>query len=135
MNTFRVIASACLFTLMTATSALAVDFDKLPLISDLPKDYIQTSPMIPMLGEHYDNEPVGTVPHGEAYAGYKGRIIAVEFLMTPQEFAAGKTWKGLKTEPGMPAVDHIDVDFDPKGHGAWTVPLYMCASTTYRMTF
>jgi hypothetical protein len=127
MNAFRAIASACLFTIATATSALAVDFEQLPKISDLPKGYVQVSPLIPMLGEHYDDEPVGTVPHGDAYAGYKGRIIAMEFLMTPEEFAQGKTWKNLRTEPSvkMPPVDHIDVDYDPQGHGDWHVPLYM----------
>jgi hypothetical protein len=127
MNAFRAIASACLFTIATATSALAVDFEQLPKISDLPKGYVQVSPLIPMLGEHYDDEPVGTVPHGEGYAGYKGRIIAMEFLMTPEEFVQGKTWKNLRTEPSVqfPPVDHIDVDYDPQGHGAWHVPLYM----------
>jgi len=125
MNAFRAITAACLFTAATATYAWAVDFDKLPLIKDLPAGFVQVSPMIPMLGEHFDDEKTGTVPHGEAYAGYKGKVIAVEYLMTPDEFAAGKTWKGLKSVDGMPPVDHIDIDYDPKGHGDWHVPLYM----------
>jgi hypothetical protein len=125
MNAFRALASACLFATAT-TSAMAVDFASLPNIGDLPSGYIQVSPLIPMLGEHYDDQKLGTVPHGQAYCGYKGKIICIEYLMTPADFAAGKSFKDLHGVAGLPPVDHIDLDFEAQGHGDWKdIALYM----------
>ena len=125
MNALRALASACLFATAT-TSVMAVDLDSLPNIKDLPKDYVQVSPLIPMLGEHYDNQKLGTVPHAEAYCGYKGKIICIEYLTTPADFAAGKSFKNLHGVGGLPPVDHIDLDFEAKGHGDWKgIALYM----------
>lgn len=125
MNALRATASACLFAAVS-TSAFAVDMSTLPDISVLPKDWVQVSPLIPMLGEHYDNAKLGTVPHAEAYCGYKGKIICIEYLMTPADFAAGKTFKNLHGIEGLPPVDHIDLDYEPNGHGDWAnIPLYM----------
>jgi hypothetical protein len=125
MNMFKAAAAALLLAVVS-TPVLAVDMSTLPDLTVLGKDWVQVSPLIPMLGEHYDNAKLGTVPHAEAYCGYKGKIICIEYLMTPGDFASGKQFKDLHGIAGLPPVDHIDVDWEPTGHGDWTgIPLYM----------
>lgn len=84
MNALRMTATALLFA-AAATSATATDFNASPDLSVLPKGWIQSSPLIPMLGEHYDNAKLGTVPHAGAYR-LKGKIICTDYLMTPADF-------------------------------------------------
>jgi hypothetical protein len=128
MNAFRAIASACLFTatLALAPSAFADELAGLPSLETLPKDYVRISPTIPLLGEHYGKGKVGTLPYPAIYCGWKGKIICIEWTLSPSEFAAGKSWKNLDGISGMklPAADHIDITYEANGHGDWPIPLY-----------
>ena len=107
-----------------ATSAFAVDLSTLPDIKNLPPGYAQISPMIPMLGEHYGRGKVGSMPFDPVYCAYKGKVTCIEYLLSPADFASGKSWKSLPGLEGLPPVDHIDIDYEPNGHGDWPMSLY-----------
>jgi hypothetical protein len=128
MNAFRAIACVCLFaiTLASAPNAFADELAGLPGLDNMPKDYARISPIIPLLGEHYGKGKVGTMPYPPIYCGYKGKIICVEWILSPSEFAAGKSWKNLDGISGMklPAIDHFDITYEANGHGDWPIPLY-----------
>ena len=128
MNAFRAIAAACLFsiTAVFATNAVADELEKLPSLKSLPTDYVRISPAIPLLGEHYGKGTLGSLPYAPIYCGYKGKIICIEWIMSPQEIAAGKSWKNLGGITGMnlPSADHVDITYEANGHGDWPVPLY-----------
>jgi hypothetical protein len=132
MNAVRAIAAACLFTILAsaASVAFADELEALPSLKSLPKGYEKISQVIPLLGEHYGKGPVGTMPYGPIYCGYKGKIICVEWILSPADFAAGKTWKDLDGIAGMklPAPDHIDMIYEANGHGDWPIPLYSLRS-------
>ena len=127
-NAIRAIAAACLFSITAslATAAVADELEKLPSLKAVPKDYVRISPIIPQLGEHYGSAALGTLPYVPVYCGYKGKIICVEWIFSPKEFAEGKSWKNLGGITGMnlPPADHIDVTYEANGHGDWPVPLY-----------
>ena len=128
MNAFRANAAACLFsiTAVFATTAVADELEKLPSLKSLPTDYMRISPVIPLLGEHYGKGTLGSLPYAPIYCGYKGKIICIEWIMSPQEFAAGKSWKNLGGITGMnlPSTDYVDITYEANGHGDWPVPLY-----------
>jgi hypothetical protein len=132
MNAFRAIAAACLFTLAlsTTTVANADELENLPSLKSLPKGYERISPVIPLLGEHFGKGAVGTMPYAPIYCAYKGKIICVEWIFSPADFASGKTWKNLDGIAGMklPAPDHVDIVYEANGHGDWPVPLYSLRS-------
>jgi len=132
MSAFRAIAAACLFTIVSsaANAVFADELETLPNLKSLPKGYERISPVIPLLGEHYAKGPVGTMPYGPIYCGYKGKIICIEWIFSPADFAAGKTWKNLDGIAGMklPAPDHIDIIYEANGHGDWPIPLYSLRS-------
>jgi hypothetical protein len=107
-----------------ATSALAVDLATLPDLTTLPQGYVQISPLIPLLGEHYGRGKLGAMPYDPVYCGYKGKVTCIEYLLLPSDLAAGKTWKSLSGLEGLPPVDHIDIDYEPSGHGDWSMSLY-----------
>jgi hypothetical protein len=128
MNAFRAMATACLFaiTFAAAPVAFADELAALPSLKTIPKDYVRISPIIPLLGEHYGKGELGSMPYPPIYCGYKGKIICIEWIFSPAEFAAGKSWKNLDGISGMklPAVDHIDITYEANGHGDWPIPLY-----------
>jgi hypothetical protein len=128
MNAFRAIAAVCLFSLSLATTpvAFADELAGLPGLETLPKDYVRISPVIPLLGEHFGKGELGSMPYAPVYCGYKGKIICIEWIFSPAEFAAGKSWKDLDgfAEMKLPAIDHIDITYEAYGHGDWPIPLY-----------
>ena len=128
MNAFRAIAAACLFsiTATAVTVAVADELESLPSLKTVPKDYKRISPVIPLLGEHYGKGELGSLPYPPVYCGYKGKIICIEWIFSPKEFAEGKSWKSLGGISGMklPPLDHVDVVYEANGHGDWPVPLY-----------
>lgn len=132
MNAFRVIAVACLLTVVASavTVAKADELENMPSLKSLPKGYERISPVIPLLGEHYGKGTVGTMPYGPIYCAYKGKIICIEWIFSPTDFAAGKAWKNLDGIAGMklPAPDHIDITYEANGHGDWPIPLYSLRS-------
>jgi hypothetical protein len=139
MNMFLKTAAAYVFATAISISgfAMADELAKLPDVSTLPKGYYRISPAIPLLGEHYGRGPVGSMPYDPIYCVYKGKIICVEWLFSPADFAAGKNWKNLDGISGMnlPAPDHIDITYEANGHGDWPIPLYNLRSYFVSNTF
>jgi hypothetical protein len=106
-----------------ATTAFAADpYDALPSAGTLPKDAVQESPIVPLMGEHWakkDEWPLGPI-----YCVYKGKIVCLEFMISQEDFVAGKSWPVLAGMPGLPPVNHVNVGFVPNGHPGYEIPHY-----------
>ncbi|HEY8321919.1 MAG TPA: hypothetical protein VIG46_09055 [Candidatus Baltobacteraceae bacterium] len=73
----------------------------------IPAGYVLVSPCVRQMGEHWANlkAPLnGTVLYGT----YRGQVIFSEVMLTPKDFAAGKSFLDLKPLPGH-TIDHVDI--------------------------
>jgi len=103
--------------------ALAHDsVEHLPSADILPEDVIQISSVVPAMGEHWANP--ATLPLGPIYCVHEGKIVCLEFMMSQQDFADGKSWPDLAGIPGLPPVNHTHIGFQPHGHEGFEVPHY-----------
>jgi hypothetical protein len=88
----------------------------------LPAGVQQVSPCIPGMGEHWANPK--NLPFGPIYGVYDGKVVFTEVMIDQKAFAAGKSWTDqLKPIAGHP-IDHIDIEFQAKGHPGYTIPHY-----------
>jgi len=87
-----------------------------------PAGFEQVSPCIPFMGVHYAKKE--TMPLGPIL-GYdeKGKLIFLEYMISQKDFAAGKTWPRLPGLAGR-SIEHIDIEFLPKGHEGFEQPHY-----------
>jgi hypothetical protein len=74
------------------------------------------------MGEHWANP--STLPLGPIYCVHEGKIICLEFMMSQEDFKAGKSWPALAGMEGLPPVNHTNIGFQPHGHEGFTVPHY-----------
>jgi hypothetical protein len=104
----------------TMLRASAIDMPDLPPQpkvhpAGIPANYSLVSPCVPTMGEHWANpksSPDGTTIYGT----YKGKPVFTEIMLTPKDFAAGKSYLDvLKPLPGY-AIDHVDIQYLPHGH-------------------
>jgi hypothetical protein len=106
-----------------AGSAFAQDvYDALPSVGILPKDVVQESPIVPAMGAHWVKK--ADWPLGPIYCVYKGKIVCLEFMMSQEDFIAGKSWPALPGLAALPPVNHVSVGFEPKGHPGFEIPHY-----------
>lgn len=94
----------------------------LPGTDILPEGTVQVSPVIPGMGEHWANP--GDLPLGPIYCVHEGKIVCLEFMMSQEEFSAGKSWTDLSGVAGIPPVNHINIGFEANGHEGFEVPHY-----------
>jgi hypothetical protein len=89
----------------------------------IPANYTMVSPCIPGMGEHWANLKTG--PHATTiYGTYQGKPVFTEFMLTQQDFAAGKSFTDvLKPLPGY-AIDHVDIEYLAHGHPGMPYPHY-----------
>lgn len=81
----------------------------------IPSNYVQVSPCVPTMGDHYAN-PKSPLDGTTIYGTYEGKPVFTEIMLTPKDFAAGKSWENvLKPLPGY-AIDHVDIEYLPHGH-------------------
>ncbi len=107
---------------VTAPALAQSGYDALPGVDTLPKDVIQVSPTVPAMGEHWANP--ATLPLGPIYCVHNGKIVCLEFMISQEDFAAGKSWPVLAGKEGLVPVNHTSIGFEPQGHEGFTVPHY-----------
>jgi hypothetical protein len=89
----------------------------------IPAGNVQMSPCIPTMGVHWAN-PATIAKGGAIYGSYEGKPVFTEIMLTPKDFAAGKSWdEVLKPLPGY-QINHVDIDFLPHGHPGMPFPHY-----------
>lgn len=117
----RLAAAAALVAL--AAPAFADD-SALPDASQLPKDVVAVSGVVPTMGEHWANPK--DLPLGPIYGVSNGKVIFLEFMIDQASFNSGKSFLELASKAGiaLPAVDHVDFNFEPNGHEGYDVPHY-----------
>jgi len=72
----------------------------------IPRQYVQVSPCIPTMGEHYANPKV---PDAPIYGVYQGKPVFTEIMVLPKDLAAGKSWNNvLQPLPGY-QINHVDI--------------------------
>lgn len=74
------------------------------------------------MGEHWAK--VADMPLGPIYCVHNGEIVCEEFMIAQADFAAGKSWTDLTPTPGLPPVDHMNIEFEPNGHEGFEIPHY-----------
>src|SRR5215469_72743 len=81
----------------------------------IPANFMLVSPCIPGMGEHWANLKAGV--HAQTiYGSYKGKPVFTEIMLTPKDFAQGKSFTDtLKRLPGY-AIDHVDIEYLAHGH-------------------
>jgi Hypothetical protein TTHB210 len=81
----------------------------------IPANFVLVSPCIPGMGEHWANLKA-SLDGGTIYGTYKGKPVFTEIMLTPKDFAMGKSYTDvLKPLPGY-AIDHVDIEYLPHGH-------------------
>jgi hypothetical protein len=97
-------------------------FDKLPGIDILPEATVQISPVVPGMGEHWANP--ADLPLGPIYCVYEGKVICLEYMISQEDLAAGKSWPELTGLKNLPPIDHVNMGFEPDGHHGYEIPHY-----------
>ena len=118
----RTIAAVLLFGLPTGAAHAADAYDRLPEASILPANIVQVSPLVPTMGEHWADP--ATLPLGPIYCVHEGKIVCLEFMMSQEDYASGKSWPTLAGIDGLPPVNHVSVGFEPHGHEGFEIPHY-----------
>ncbi len=89
----------------------------------IPANYVMVSPCVQQMGEHWANPkapPDGTTLYGTN----NGKPIFTEIMLTPKDFAAGKSYLDvLRPLPGY-TIDHVDIEFESHGHPGMPYPHY-----------
>jgi hypothetical protein len=119
----RTILAMTLALGLSQGAALAAgSYDALPDSAVLPANIIQVSPVVPAMGEHWADP--STLPLGPIYCVHQGKIVCLEFMMSQQDFADGKSWPDLSGMEGLPPVNHVNISFEAQGHEGFEVPHY-----------
>jgi hypothetical protein len=75
------------------------------------------------MGSHYA-DPKATSSSSPIYGVYENKPVFTEIMLTPKEFAAGKSWINvLQPLPGY-QINHTDIEFMPHGHPGMPFPHY-----------
>ncbi|MBC5824688.1 MAG: hypothetical protein GIW99_03820 [Candidatus Eremiobacteraeota bacterium] len=89
----------------------------------IPAGYVQVSPCVPGMGEHWAN-PATFHKGGTIYGTYQAKPVFSEIMVTQRDFASGKSWEDtLAPLPGY-RIDHVDIEFMPHGHPGMTYAHY-----------
>jgi hypothetical protein len=89
-----------------------------------PEGVVQITPCVPLMGEHWANP--ADLPMGPIFTVYEGRLMSIEYMPTQADLMDGKSWNDLTFRylgQQLP-IDHVDVDFQPRGHEGLEVPHY-----------
>lgn len=105
-----------------AHDGASMETANLPAVEGLPESAIQLSGAIPAMGAHYANP--ADMPVGPIYCVHDGKVVCLEYMLTQADFAAGKSWTNLQAMPGLPPVNHVNIEFEPNGHEGFEVPHY-----------
>jgi hypothetical protein len=119
MNLPAIFSSSAL-ALAFGTAAFAAQYPELPDVNILPKDAVQLSPVVPLMGEHWANP--ANMPLGPIYCVHEGKVVCIEYMISQEDFMNGKSWPVLQGLTNLPSINHIDIGFNPKGHHGYEIP-------------
>lgn len=88
----------------------------------LPEGTVQVSPCVPGMGEHWTKPQ--DLPFGPIYGVMGEKVTFVEIMVSQADLAAGKSWTEVLRPLKGHAIDHVDIEFLPKGHEGYEVPHY-----------
>lgn len=88
----------------------------------LPEGVVQVSPCVPGMGEHWAKPQ--DLPFGPIYGVMGEKVTFVEIMVSQADLAAGKSWTEVLRPLKGHAIDHVDIEFLPKGHEGYEVPHY-----------
>jgi hypothetical protein len=117
---FQGVFSRAAVAVAFGTAAFAAQNPELPNVSILPKDAVQLSPSVPLMGEHWGNP--ADMPLGPIYCVHEGKVICIEYMISQEDFMNGKSWPALQGLTDLPSINHIDIGFNPKGHHGYEIP-------------
>ena len=101
------------------------NLESLPTVDALPDGVVQVSPVIPGMGAHWANPK--NLPLGPIYCVIEGRVTCMEYMISQDDFEAGKSFTELRPwfeGAEQPAIDHIEFNFEPNGHEGYEIPHY-----------
>lgn len=87
----------------------------------IPKDAVMVSPCIQTMGEHW--AVLKTLPFGPIYGTWQGKPVFSEIMVSVDQLKKGFSYANLRALPGY-HIDHVDFEFEPKGHEGFPVPHY-----------
>ncbi|GBD40247.1 hypothetical protein HRbin38_00102 [bacterium HR38] len=88
----------------------------------LPEGTVQLTPCVPGMGEHWAKP--SDLPFGPIYGVMGEKVVFVEIMVSQADFAAGKSWTEVLRPLKGHGIDHVDIEFLPKGHEGYEVPHY-----------
>lgn len=117
---------ALLFAVPAAVAASAPAGMQLPpqpkvRPAGLPEDAVMVSPCIATMGEHWI--ALKDAPLGPIYGTYQGKLVFTEIMVTQKQLQQGFSYANIRALPGY-TIDHVDFEFEPKGHEGLPVPHY-----------
>lgn len=119
-------AALAMGTAVTASAAsLKAELSQLPRTNALPAGVVKVSPYVPGMGEHWANP--ANLPFGPIYCVVDGHVTCMEYMISQKDFAEGVShnklvpWFDGKRQP---AIDHVDIGFEPNGHPGYEIPHY-----------
>lgn len=92
----------------------------------IPAGFVMVSPCVQGMGEHWANLKTGMLPGGAMgpiYGTYQGKAIFSEIMVPVSTFQKGFNYRRLTALPGY-TINHIDVEYHPKGHDGMPIPHY-----------
>jgi hypothetical protein len=110
---------------MASAGSLKAELSQLPKTEALPTGVVKVSPYVPGMGEHWANP--ANLPFGPIYCVVDGHITCMEYMISQKDFADGVShnklvpWFDGKKQP---AINHIDIGFEPHGHAGCEIPHY-----------
>jgi hypothetical protein len=120
---FVVTGLVCAIGVGPASADIAPMPNGAPPPKPIPSNYVQVSPCIPTMGAHYA-DPKAASSSSPLYGVYQNKPVFTEIMVTPKEFAAGKSWINvLQPLPGY-QINHVDIGFMPHGHPGMLFPHY-----------
>jgi len=94
---------------------------EVPTPPGVPRGFVPAGGCVPGMGQHWISPKA--YPFGPIYGVFQGRLVFVEYMIAQEAFKAGKSWTGLRVPRGV-RVDHLDLEFLPKGHEGYEIPHY-----------
>jgi hypothetical protein len=112
-------------TTTAAADPLKAELNQLPKTSALPAGVVKVSPYVPGMGEHWANP--ANLPFGPIYCVVRGHITCMEYMVSQKDFVGGVSHNTLVpwfSGSKQPAINHIDIGFEPHGHAGYEIPHY-----------
>ena len=86
----------------------------------IPAGYVLVSPCIRGMGDHWANLKTMSAP---IYGTANGKVVFSEIMVPLKTLAAGYNYRNLTALPGH-TIDHVALEWHPKGHEGMPVPHY-----------